>query len=87
MAIKFKDLTPLQIAQLGTHAEEYVYDGARSERIRNPNAARHAALSLIRGEPVLGGDDLILEEYMPFVQSFVTKRGFLNKAAEDILSK
>lgn len=85
MAVKFKELTVLQIARLGTYAEEYIHDGARSERIRNPSLARHAALCLIRGEPILGGDELILEEYVPWVEPHVTKRGYMTLHAQRIL--
>jgi hypothetical protein len=85
MRIKIKDLTVLQIAQLGTYAEEYILDGVRSKRIREPNQARQAALALIKGEPLLGGDELIMQEYMPYVQAYVTKQGIMNAAGVRIL--
>lgn len=85
MRVKVTNLTLLQIAQLGTYAEEYILDGVRSVRIREPNLARQAALALIKGEPLLGCDELIRAEYMPYVQASVTKQGYLTASAVRIL--
>jgi len=86
MTIKFKDITILQIAKLGTQHEEYIYDGIRSVKIREPGPARVAALTLIReGQLTLGGDELIREEYMPLIAPMVTKHGTMIAYALRIL--
>ena len=75
--ITLKKLDLLQIAILGEWLDDPYGDGIRLERIRNPSPARQAALDFIRGEPQLGGEALIREQYEERVRACFDSRGRL----------
>jgi hypothetical protein len=56
-------LDTLTVAKLGVWLDDPHGDGIRLFTIRNPSPGRMAALNLIAGTPVLGGDSLIRAEY------------------------
>ncbi len=69
MPITSRNLSLLQLAKLGVWLDDPYGDGFRLESIRKPSIGRLAAMALIRGEPILGGEDLIRDEYLLRVHS------------------
>jgi len=78
MTLTAKNMTLLELAQLGVWLDDPYGDGIRLHRVREPSEGRLAAKALIRGEPILGGEALIRAEYeKPVLNACFTKNGRL----------
>ena len=78
MAITSRNMDLVTLAKLGVWLDDPYGDGIRLARVRDPSQGRVAALELIRGTPVLGGEELILNEYAERVRmECFTKQGRL----------
>lgn len=78
MNVTVHKLDLLTLARLGVWLDDPYGDGIRLLSVREPNPARQAALSLIKGEPVLDHERLIREAYETRVQTHCfTKQGIL----------
>lgn len=78
MTVTSRNLDLLAIAKLGVWMDDPYGDGIRLTRVRIPSSGRMAALELIRGTPMLGGEELILAEYAERVRTeCFTKQGKL----------
>lgn len=61
--ITAQNMTMATLARLGVWLDDPYGDGMRLEVVRNPTPGRYAALALLAGEPIIGGDELIWHEY------------------------
>jgi len=78
MTITAKNMDLLTLAKLGVWLDDPYGDGIRLAKIRIPSPGRMAALELIKGTPVLGCEELILNEYAERVRTgCFTKQGKL----------
>lgn len=61
--MRLKSLTLKEIAKIGLFLDDPFGDGGRLEKVRKPSLGRLAAIAELRGEPLLGGEELIRTEY------------------------
>jgi len=81
MAITSRNMDLVTLAKLGVWLDDPYGDGIRLRAVREPSQGRVAALELIKGTPVLGGEELILNEYAERVRlACFTKQGKLRGA-------
>lgn len=81
--LTLKTITLTDIARLGLWCDDPYGDGIRLDQVRNPSAARLAAIAEVAGEPMLASEELIRRQYESTVRLMCfTKRGKLKKHIE-----
>lgn len=81
MNLTRKNLDLVMIAAIGLYLDDPYGDGIRLEKIRNPSAARQAALDLVYNRQlVLGGEELIRSAYEHRVDEVFLKSGKISQA-------